>query len=192
MKDDMLERPNIPYDRPPKISEIVQLLRYFIDQKKLFEDDIIIAIFNHSGTPKDLDCIHHWQQILLRRRDRPFIAPSTKENEAGSKQIEEWIRAICRKCYVAEIIKQLESLPQYELLDTVLANPGMLKLVELGKKYYNEDDSYCLSILNMNGGKNAVDVKDWIGDGRVFNAVTGEELLDAAKKAELLASMKGA
>ena len=44
----------------------------------------------------------------------------------------------------------------------------------------------------MNGGKNAVDVKDWIGDGRVFNAVTGEELLDAAKKAELLASMKGA
>lgn len=31
-----------------------------------------------------------------------------------------------------------------------------------------------------------------LGDGRVFNAVTGEELTDVAKKAELLASMKGA
>ena len=43
-----MNRPNIPYNRAPKICEMIDHLKYLIEQKKLFEDDIIIGIMNHT------------------------------------------------------------------------------------------------------------------------------------------------
>ena len=53
----------------------------------------------------------------------------------------------------------------------------------------NED---YIMLYNSTCFPDAKSMSDIIGDGRVFNAVTGEELLDVTKKAELLASIRGA
>ena len=47
-----MNRPNIPYNRAPKIGEMIDHLKYLIEQKKLFEDDIIIGIINHATKKK--------------------------------------------------------------------------------------------------------------------------------------------
>ena len=49
-----MQRPNIPYNRAPKIAEMIDHLKYLIEQKKLFEDDIIIGIINHT-TKREID-----------------------------------------------------------------------------------------------------------------------------------------
>ena len=51
-----MNRPNIPYNRAPKVCEMIDHLKYLIEQKKLFEDDIIIGIINHS-TKKEIEGI---------------------------------------------------------------------------------------------------------------------------------------
>ena len=49
-----MNRPDIPYNRAPKIGEMIDHLKYLIEQKKLFEDDIIIGIINHA-TKKEIE-----------------------------------------------------------------------------------------------------------------------------------------
>ena len=190
----MLERPNIPYDRPPKISEIVQLLRYFIDQKKLFEDDIIIAIFNklESKTEDIITKYSNIQSIVVRRRDRPFVVPEFPNDKDKTEQVASWIRSLCKKCYASEIIKQLEALTQDDILEGAFANPQMTNLTMLNMKNGIDSNEDYIMLYNSTCFPDAKKISDIIGDGRVFNAVTGEELLDIAKKAELLASMRGA
>ena len=190
----MLERPNIPYDRPPKISEIVQLLRYLIDQKKLFEDDIIIAIFNklESKTEDIITKYSNIQSIVVRRRDRPFVVPEFLNDKNKTEQVASWIRSLCKKCYASEIIKQLEALTQDDILEGAFANPQMTNFTMLNMKNGIDSNEDYITIYNSTCFPDAKKISDIIGDGIVFNAVTGEELLDVAKKAELLASMKGA
>lgn len=190
----MLERPDIPYDRPPKISDVVQLLRYFIDQKKLFEDDIIIAIFNklESKTEDIITEYSNVQSIVVRRRDRPFVVPELPDDKEKTEQVASWIRRLCKKCYVSEIIKQLEALPQDDLLEGAFANPQMTNLTTLNMKNGIDSNEDYITLYNSICFPDAKSMSDIIGDGRVFNAVTGEELLDVAKKAEILNSLKGA
>ena len=190
----MLVCPNIPYDRPPKISEIVQLLRYFIDQKKLFEDDIIIAIFNklESKTEDIITKYSNIQSIVIRRRDRQFVVPAFPNDKDKTESVASWMRSLCKKCYASEIIKQLEALPQDDILEGAFANPQMTNLTVLNMKNGIDSNEDYIMLYNSTCFPDAKSMSDIIGDGRVFNAVTGEELLDVAKKAELIASMRGA
>ena len=194
MKDDMLECPNIPYDRPPKISEIVQLLHYFIDQKKLFEDDIIIAIFNklESKTEDIITKYSNIQSVVVRRRDRPFVVPEFPNDKDKTESVASWMRSLCKKCYASEIIKQLEALTQDDILEGAFANPQMTNFTTLNMKNGIDSNEDYITIYNSTCFPDAKSMSDIIGDGRVFNTVTGEELLDVAKKAELIASMRGA
>ena len=104
-----MNRPNIPYNRAPKIGEMIDHLKYLIEQKKLFEDDIIIGIINHTtkreieGKEQD----YNYQEILLRRRDKPLVIPQCpNEDQNKLEEIKNYVKELCVKCYTKEIINQ--------------------------------------------------------------------------------------
>ena len=85
-----MQRPNIPYNRAPKICEIIDHLKYMIEQKMLFDDDIIIGIINHT-TKREIDDKeqdYNYQEILIRRRDKPFVIPQCSNDDL--KKVEEY------------------------------------------------------------------------------------------------------
>ena len=83
-----MNKPNIPYNRAPKICEMIDHLKYLIEQKKLFEDDIIIGIINHTtkreteGKEQD----YNYQDILFRRRDRPLVIPQCPNDDPNKDE----------------------------------------------------------------------------------------------------------
>ena len=68
----------------------------------------------------------------------------------------------------------------------------MTNFTTLNMKNGMDSNEDYITIYNSTCFPDAKKISDIIGDGRVFNAVTGEELLDVTKKAELLASIRGA
>ena len=134
-----MNRPDIPYNRPPKVSEMIDHLKYLIEQKKLFEDDIIIGIINHTtkreieGKEQD----YNYQEILLRRRDRPLVIPQCpNEDQNKFEEFKNYIKELCVKCYTKEIINQLTNLDQNSSIDPGIENPQMsdyiTQMIKLG------------------------------------------------------------
>ena len=184
-----MNRPNIPYNRAPKVCEMIDHLKYLIEQKKLFEDDIIIGIINHTtkreieGKEQD----YNYQEILIRRRDKPFVVPQRSNDDP--KKVEEYknfVRELCVKCYTKEIIKQLLKLDQDSSIDPGIGNPQMAdystQIVDIGLDNI-ENTLHLMVFPSFPGSK---DVSEYIGDGKVFNYNTGEEITDENKKKEII------
>ena len=184
-----MQRPNIPYNRAPKIAEMIDHLKYLIEQKKLFEDDIIIGIINHT-TKKEIDGKeqdYNYQEILIRRRDKPFVIPQCSNDDP--KKIEDfknYIKELCTKCHVKEIINQLTNLDQNSTIDLGIVNPQMLdyitQIIKLGLDKI-ENTLHLMVFPSFPGSK---DISEYIGDGKVFNYDTGEEITDENKKKEII------
>ena len=106
-----MQRPNIPYNRAPKIAEMIDHLKYLIEQKKLFEDDIIIRIINHT-TKREIDGKeqdYNYQEILIRRRYKPFVIPQCSNDDP--KKIEDfknYIKELCTRCHVKRNNKSID------------------------------------------------------------------------------------
>lgn len=184
-----MQRPNIPYNRAPKIAEMIDHLKYLIEQKKLFEDDIIIGIINHT-TKREIDGKeqdYNYQEILIRRRDKPFVIPQCSNDDP--KKIEDfknYIKELCAKCHVKEIINQLTNLDQNSSIDLGIGNPQMsdyiTQIIKLGLDKI-ENTLHLMVFPSFPGSK---DVSEYIGDGKVFNYDTGEEITDENKKKEII------
>ena len=184
-----MQRPNIPYNRAPKIAEMIDHLKYLIEQKKLFEDDIIIGIINHT-TKREIDGKeqdYNYQEILIRRRDKPFVIPQCSNDDP--KKIEDfknYIKELCAKCHVKEIINQLTNLDQNSSIDLCIGNPQMsdyiTQIIKLGLDKI-ENTLHLMVFPSFPGSK---DISEYIGDGKVFNYDTGEEITDENKKKEII------
>ena len=184
-----MNRPNIPYNRAPKICEMIDHLKYLIEQKKLFEDDIIIGIINHStkreieGKEQD----YNYQEILLRRRDSQFAIPQCPNDDPNKlEEFKNYIKELCVKCYAKEVINQLSNLDQNSSIDPGIGNPQMsdyiTQMVKLGIDKI-ENTLHLMVFPSFPGSK---DVSEYIGDGKVFNYDTGEEITDENKKKEII------
>ena len=184
-----MQRPNIPYNRAPKICEIIDHLKYMIEQKMLFDDDIIIGIINHT-TKREIDDKeqdYNYQEILIRRRDKPFVIPQCSNDDL--KKVEEYkkyINGLCCKCYVKEMINQLLTLNQNSSIDVGIGNPQMVDysthLVNLGLDTV-ENTLHLMVFPRFPGSK---DIREYIGNEKVFNYTTGEEITDENKKKEII------
>ena len=184
-----MNRPNIPYNRAPKICEMIDHLKYLIEQKKIFDDDIIIGIINHT-TKREIDDKeqdYNYQEILIRRRDKPFVIPQCSNDDL--KKVEEYknyINGLCCKCYVKEMINQLLTLNQNSSIDVGIGNPQMVDysthLVNLGLDTV-ENTLHLMVFPRFPGSK---DIREYIGNGKVFNYTTGEEITDENKKKEII------
>ena len=184
-----MNRPNIPYNRAPKICEMIDHLKYLIEQKKLFEDDIIIGIINHAtkreieGKEQD----YNYQDILIRRRDKPFVIPQCPNEDPNKvEEFKNYIKRLCVKCYTKEIINQLTNLDQNSSINPGMGNPQMVdyftQMVKLGIDKI-ENTLHLMVFPSFPGSK---DVSEYIGDGKVFNYDTGEEITDENKKKEII------
>ena len=184
-----MNRPSIPYNRSPKVSEMIDHLKYLIEQKKLFEDDIIIGIINHStkreieGKEQDYNC----QEILLRRRDKPLVIPQGPNDDPNKlEEFKNYIKGLCVKCYAKEVINQLSNLDQNSSIDPGIENPQMTgyitQMVKLGIDRI-ENTLHLMVFPSFPGSK---DVSEYIGDGKVINYDTGEEITDENKKKEII------
>ena len=184
-----MNRPNIPYNRAPKIGEMIDHLKYLIEQKKIFDDDIIIGIINHT-TKREIDGKeqdYNYQEILIRRRDKPFVIPQCSNDDP--KKIEDfknYIKELCAKCHVKEIINQLTNLDQNSSIDLCIGNPQMsdyiTQIIKLGLDKI-ENTLHLMVFPSFPGSK---DISEYIGDGKVFNYDTGEEITDENKKKEII------
>ena len=184
-----MQRPNIPYNRAPKIAEMIDHLKYLIEQKKLFEDDIIIGIINHT-TKREIDGKeqdYNYQEILIRRRDKPFVIPQYSNDDP--KKIEDfknYIKELCAKCHVKEIINQLTNLDQNSSMDLGIGNPQMADYITQMVKLGIDKIENTLHLMVFPSFPGSKDVSEYIGDGKVFNYDTGEEITDENKKKEII------
>ena len=184
-----MNRPDIPYNRAPKVCEMIDHLKYVIEQKKLFEDDIIIGIINHATKKEieDKEQDYNYQEILLRRRDRPLVIPQCSNEDPNKvEEFKNYIKKLCVKCYTKEIINQLLNLDQNSSIDPGIENPQMsdyiTQMIKLGIDRI-ENTLHLMVFPSFPGSK---DVSEYIGDGKVFNYDTGEEITDENKKKEII------
>ena len=184
-----MNRPNIPYNRAPKVSEMIDHLKYLIEQKKLFEDDIIIGIMNHTtkreieGKEQD----YNYQEILIRRRDKPLVIPQCPNDDP--KKIEEfknYIKKLCVKCYTKEIINQLTNLDQNSSIAPGMGNPQLVDYITQMVKLGIDKIENTLHLMVFPSFPGSKDISEYIGDGKVFNYDTGEEITDENKKKEII------
>lgn len=184
-----MNRPNIPYNRAPKVCEMIDHLNYLIEQKKLFEDDIIIGIFNHS-TKKEIEGKeqdYNYQEILLRRRDKPLVIPQCPNDDLNKlEEFKNYIKGLCVKCYAKEVINQLSNLDQNSSIDPGIENPQMsdyiIQMIKLGIDKI--ENTLHLMVFPIFPGSR--DISEYIGYGKVFNYNTGEEITDENKKKEII------
>lgn len=184
-----MNRPNIPYNRAPKVCEMIDHLKYLIEQKKLFEDDIIIGIINHS-TKKEIEGKeqdYNYQEILLRRRDKPLVITQCPNDDPDKlEEFKNYIKGLCVKCYAKEVINQLSNLDQNSSIDPGIENPQMsdyiTQMIKLGIDRI--ENTLHLMVFPSFPGSN--DISEYIGDGKVFNYDTGEEITDENKKKEII------
>ena len=184
-----MQRPNIPYNRAPKVREMIDHLKYLIEQKKLFEDDIIIGIINHStkreieGKEQD----YNYQEILLRRRDSPFVIPQCPNDDPNKlEEFKNYIKELCVNCYAKEIISQLLNLDQNSSMDLGIGNPQMADYITQMVKLGIDKIENTLHLMVFPSFPGSKDVSEYIGDGKVFNYDTGEEITDENKKKEII------
>lgn len=184
-----MNRPIIPYNRAPKVCEMIDHLKYLIEQNKLFEDDIIIGIINHAtkreieGKEQD----YNYQEILVRRRDKPLVIPQCPNDDPNKlEEFKNYIKGLCVKCYAKETISQLLNLDQNSSIDPGIGNPQMsdyiTQMVKLGIDKI-ENTLHLMVFPSFPGSK---DVSEYIGDGKVFNYDTGEEITDGNKRKEII------
>ena len=184
-----MNRPIIPYNRAPKIGEMIDHLKYLIEQKKLFEDDIIIGIINHS-TKKEIEGKeqdYNYQEILIRRRDKPLVVPQCPNDDPNKlEEFKNYIKELCVKCHAKETINQLLNLDQNSSIDPGIENPQMsdyiTQMIKLGIDRI-ENTLHLMVFPSFPGSK---DVSEYIGDGKVINYDTGEEITDENKKKEII------
>lgn len=184
-----MQRPNIPYNRPPKVSEVIDHLKYLIEQKKLFDDDIIIGIMNHTtkreieGKEQD----YNYQEILIRRRDKQFVIPQCPNEDPNElEKFKNYIKELCVKCHVKEIINQLTNLDQNSSIDPGIGNPQMADYITQMVKLGIDKIENTLHLMVFPSFPGSKDVSEYIGDGKVFNYDTGEEITDENKKKEII------
>ena len=184
-----MNRPNIPYNRAPKIGEMIDHLKYLIEQKKLFEDDIIIGIINHTtkreieGKEQD----YNYQEILLRRRDRPLVIPQCSNEDPNKvEEFKNYIKKLCVKCYTKEIINQLLNLDQNSSMDLGIGNPQMTDYIAQMVRLGIDKIENTLHLMVFPSFPGSTDISEHIGDGKVFNYDTGEEITDENKKKEII------
>lgn len=184
-----MQRPNIPYNRPPKVSEMIDHLKYLIEQKKLFEDDIIIGIMNHTtkreieGKEQD----YNYQEILIRRRDKPLVIPQCpNEDQNKLEKFKNYVKGLCVKCYSKEIINQLLNLDQNSSIDLGIVNPQMADYITQMVKLGIDKIENTLHLMVFPSFPGSKDISEYIGDGKVFNYNTGEEITDENKKKEII------
>ena len=184
-----MQRPNIPYNRAPKVHEMIDHLKYLIEQKKLFEDDIIIGIINHTtkreieGKEQD----YNYQEILIRRRDKPFVIPQCpNEDQNKLEEIKNYVKELCVKCYTKEIINQLLNLDQNSSMDLGIGNPQMTDYITQMVKLGIDKIENTLHLMVFPSFPGSKDISEYIGDGKVFNYDTGEEITDENKKKEII------
>ena len=184
-----MNRPDIPYNRAPKVCEMIDHLKYLIEQKNLFEDDIIIGIINHStkreieGKEQD----YNYQEILIRRRDKPFVIPQCpNEDQNKLEEIKNYVKELCVKCYTKEIINQLLNLDQNSSMDLGIGNPQMTDYITQMVKLGIDKIENTLHLMVFPSFPGSTDISEHIGDGKVFNYDTGEEITDENKKKEII------
>ena len=184
-----MNRPDILYNRAPKVCEMIDHLKYLIEQKKLFEDDIIIGIINHTtkreieGKEQD----YNYQEILLRRRDRPLVIPQyPNEDQNKLEEFKNYVKELCVKCYTKEIINQLLNLDQNSSIDPGIENPQMSDYITQMVKLGIDKIENTLHLMVFPSFPGSNDISEYIGDGKVFNYDTGEEITDENKKKEII------
>ena len=184
-----MNRPNIPYNRAPKVCEMIDHLKYLIEQKKLFEDDIIIGIINHS-TKKEIEGKeqdYNYQEILLRRRDKPLVIPQCPNDDPNKlEEFKNYIKGLCVECYAKEVINQLTNLDQNSSIDPGIENPQMSDYITQMIKLGIDRIENILHLMVFPSFPGSKDVSEYIGDGKVFNYDTGEEITDENKKKEII------
>ena len=184
-----MQRLNIPYNRAPKIAEMIDHLKYLIEQKKLFEDDIIIGIINHS-TKKEIEGKeqdYNYQEILLRRRDKPLVIPQCPNDDPNKlEEFKNYIKGLCVKCYAKEVINQLSNLDQNSSIDPGIENPQMSDYITQMVKLGIDKIENILHLMVFPSFPGSKDVSEYIGDGKVINYDTGEEITDENKKKEII------
>ena len=184
-----MNRPNIPYNRAPKICEMIDHLKYLIEQKKLFEDDIIIGIINHA-TKKEIEGKeqdYNYQDILIRRRDKPLVIPQCpNEDQNKLEEFKNYVKELCVKCYTKEIINQLLNLDQNSSMDLGIGNPQMTDYITQMVKLGIDKIENTLHLMVFPSFPGSKDISEYIGDGKVFNYDTGEEITDENKKKEII------
>ena len=184
-----MNRPNIPYNRAPKICEMIDHLKYLIEQKKLFEDDIIIGIINHA-TKKEIEGKeqdYNYQDILIRRRDKPLVIPQcSNEDQNKLEEFKNYVKELCVKCYTKEIINQLLNLDQNSSMDLGIGNPQMTDYITQMVKLGIDKIENTLHLMVFPSFPGSKDISEYIGDGKVFNYDTGEEITDENKKKEII------
>ena len=184
-----MNRPNIPYNRAPKICEMIDHLKYLIEQKKLFEDDIIIGIINHTtkreieGKEQD----YNYQEILLRRRDKPLVIPQCPNDDPNKlEEFKNYVKELCVKCYTKEIINQLLNLDQNSSMDLGIGNSQMADYITQMVKLGIDKIENTLHLMVYPSFPGSKDISEYIGDGKVFKYDTGEEITDENKKNEII------
>ena len=184
-----MNRPNIPYNRAPKVSEMIDHLNYLIEQKKLFEDDIIIGIINHT-TKREIERKeqdYNYQEILLRRRDKPLVIPQCPNDDPNKlEEFKNYVKELCVKCYTKEIINQLLNLDQNSSMDLGIGNSQMADYITQMVKLGIDKIENTLHLMVFPSFPGSKDVSEYIGDGKVINYDTGEEITDENKKKEII------
>ena len=184
-----MNRPNIPYNRAPKICEMIDHLKYLIEQKKLFEDDIIIGIINHS-TKKEIEGKeqdYNYQEILLRRRDKPLVVPQGPNDDPDKlEEFKNYIKELCVNCYAKETINQLLNLDQNSSMDLGIGNSQMADYITQMVKLGIDKIENILHLMVFPSFPGSKDISEYIGYGKVFNYNTGEEITDENKKKEII------